>query len=78
MMKCPVCGNKYLYMKSYYEPEFGLVEVHVRCSKCEQFSDDWAYGRQEFFLNGKSWDFTSHPFVKDNDKKECIKCWKEI
>lgn len=76
-MKCPVCGNEDLYSKSYYE-EVGFVECIVKCDKCQQFEDSWAYGISQFVLKGKIWRFTDHGYMSEDDKINAKDNWQEI
>lgn len=76
-MKCPVCGNENLYTKNYHE-EVGLVESVTRCDECEQFEENWAYGKEFFILKDKRWVFTDHGYMDEVSKIEAKKNWEEI
>jgi len=77
MKECPVCGNENLYKKNYSE-DGRTVETHERCEACGEYNDEWAYGRQGFYLNGRTWEFTDHPYLSDEDEKIVSKSWNEI
>jgi hypothetical protein len=77
MKKCPVCGNKELERKSWSD-EGRTVETVERCTKCNNYSDEWAYGNQSFYLNGRTWEFTDHPFIKGKDAITAEESWGEI
>lgn len=77
MVRCPVCGNENL-KRSSFDDERGLVEVNESCELCKKYSNEWAYGRQDYFLNGKDWSFTDHLFITGEDVETADKNWLEI